>query len=72
MHKVHYHYKMPYTDSNYGNIFSFWDHLLGTFIKIKSYQNNLRLDTFFNKKDNESIKSSLYRPFEKSKLTIDK
>jgi hypothetical protein len=21
MHKVHHHYKLPYTDSNYGNIF---------------------------------------------------
>ena len=47
MHKVHHHYKMPYTDSNYGNIFSFWDHLLGTFIKIKSYQNNLRFRYLF-------------------------
>jgi hypothetical protein len=27
MHKVHHHYKLPYTDSNYGNIFSVWDRL---------------------------------------------
>jgi sterol desaturase/sphingolipid hydroxylase (fatty acid hydroxylase superfamily) len=31
MHKVHHHYKLPYTDSNYGNIFSVWDRLFGTF-----------------------------------------
>jgi sterol desaturase/sphingolipid hydroxylase (fatty acid hydroxylase superfamily) len=31
MHKVHHHYKRPQTDSNYGNIFSIWDHLFGTF-----------------------------------------
>jgi sterol desaturase/sphingolipid hydroxylase (fatty acid hydroxylase superfamily) len=29
MHKVHHHYKLPYTDSNYGNIFSVWDRLSG-------------------------------------------
>jgi sterol desaturase/sphingolipid hydroxylase (fatty acid hydroxylase superfamily) len=28
MHKVHHHYVLPYTDSNYGNIFSIWDRLL--------------------------------------------
>ncbi len=31
MHKVHHHYKRPYTDSNYSNIFSLWDRLFGTF-----------------------------------------
>jgi sterol desaturase/sphingolipid hydroxylase (fatty acid hydroxylase superfamily) len=31
MHKVHHHYQMPYTDSNYGNIFSIWDRVFGTF-----------------------------------------
>jgi len=31
MHKVHHHYVLPYTDSNYGNIFSVWDRLFGTF-----------------------------------------
>ena len=31
MHKVHHHFKRPYTDSNYSNIFSLWDRLFGTF-----------------------------------------
>ena len=31
MHKVHHHYVRPQTDSNYGNIFSIWDRLFGTF-----------------------------------------
>ncbi|TGK33773.1 sterol desaturase family protein [Leptospira gomenensis] len=30
-HKIHHHFKRPYTDRNYGNIFSFWDRLFGTF-----------------------------------------
>lgn len=31
MHKVHHHYIRPQTDTNYGNIFSIWDRLFGTF-----------------------------------------
>jgi sterol desaturase/sphingolipid hydroxylase (fatty acid hydroxylase superfamily) len=31
MHKVHHHYKRPYTDSNYSNIFSLWDRIFATF-----------------------------------------
>ena len=30
MHKIHHHYVLPYTDSNYGNIFSIWDRIFGT------------------------------------------
>ncbi len=29
MHKIHHHYRLPYTDANYGNIFSVWDRILG-------------------------------------------
>ena len=72
MHKVHHHYKIPYTDSNYGNIFSFWDHLLGTFKKLDPSKIIYGVDTFFNKTENESIKNLLYRPFEKSKSHINK
>src|SRR4030095_4834125 len=31
MHKVHHHWKQPYTDSNYGAVFSIWDRLFGTY-----------------------------------------
>ncbi|MHA8091035.1 sterol desaturase family protein [Aquirufa regiilacus] len=31
MHKIHHHIERPQTDSNYGNIFSIWDRLFGTF-----------------------------------------
>ena len=30
-HKVHHHQNQVYTDSNYGNIFIFWDKLFGTY-----------------------------------------
>ena len=32
MHKFHHHYQRPWTDSNYGNIFSVWDRVFGTFV----------------------------------------
>ena len=52
MHKVHHHYVMPYTDSNYGNIFSFWDRLFGTF-KTLNPSIIYGVDTFFNEEEME-------------------
>jgi sterol desaturase/sphingolipid hydroxylase (fatty acid hydroxylase superfamily) len=72
MHKVHHHYAMPYTDSNYGNIFSFWDRLFGTFKTLNPSKIIYGVDTFFNEEENGSIKNLLYRPFEKSKAPTNK
>jgi sterol desaturase/sphingolipid hydroxylase (fatty acid hydroxylase superfamily) len=43
MHKIHHHFKRPYTDSNYSNIFSLWDRIFGTFMytDVKSLQYGL-------------------------------
>lgn len=32
MHKFHHHFERPWTDTNFGNIFSFWDRIFGTFV----------------------------------------
>ena len=32
MHKFHHHFERPWTDSNYGNIFSIWDRIFGTLV----------------------------------------
>ena len=72
MHKVHHHYVMPYTDSNYGNIFSFWDRLFGTFKSLNPSKIIYGVDTFFNEKENESIKSLLLRPFEEYRAPTKK
>lgn len=72
MHKVHHHYVMPYTDSNYGNIFSFWDRLFGTFKSLNPSKIIYGVDTFFDEKENESIKSLLLRPFEESRAPTRK
>lgn len=63
MHKVHHHYKLPYTDSNYGNIFSVWDRLFGTFMKFDRDAIVYGVDTFPDEVENSSLKSLLKQPF---------
>lgn len=63
MHKVHHHYKLPYTDSNYGNIFSIWDRLFGTYMEFDRDKIVYGVDTFPDEKENSSIKGLLKQPF---------
>ncbi|WP_242157941.1 sterol desaturase family protein [Aestuariivivens sediminis] len=65
MHKVHHHYRLPYTDSNYGNIFSIWDRLLGTYMKLDPRDIIYGVDVFPNEKQNSNIKDLLIQPFQK-------
>ena len=65
MHKVHHHYKLPYTDSNYGNIFSIWDRLLGTYMEYDRDCIVYGVDTFFDEEENGKIKVLLKQPFHK-------
>ncbi|MGY3053789.1 sterol desaturase/sphingolipid hydroxylase (fatty acid hydroxylase superfamily) [Pedobacter sp. UYEF25] len=34
LHKVHHHHKLPYTDSNYGDILCIWDRIFGTYATL--------------------------------------
>jgi len=70
-HKIHHHYLQPYTDSNYGNIFSIWDHLFGT-VTIMDEMNNLvyGIDTHMSPKENSSIKNLLMIPFQEYRNPI--
>lgn len=63
MHKVHHHYQLPYTDSNYGNIFSIWDRLFGTYRYLDVDKIVYGVDTFPDEKENSSIKGLLRQPF---------
>ncbi|UJH66635.1 sterol desaturase family protein [Allomuricauda sp. SCSIO 65647] len=65
MHKVHHHYVLPYTDSNYGNIFSIWDRLFGTYMKLDPEKIVYGVDTFPDEKENGSILGLLKQPFHK-------
>ena len=65
MHKVHHHYVLPYTDSNYGNIFSIWDRLFGTFMTFDRDQLIYGVDVFPDEEKNGSIVELLKQPFQK-------
>ena len=64
-HKVHHHYVLPYTDTNYGNIFSFWDHLFGTAVYEKDLDSLVYgIDTHFKTEEHSSLKNLLLIPFQ--------
>jgi sterol desaturase/sphingolipid hydroxylase (fatty acid hydroxylase superfamily) len=63
MHKVHHHYVLPYTDSNYGNIFSIWDRMFGTFMKLDRDAIVYGVDTFPDEVENGDLKALLKQPF---------
>lgn len=65
MHKVHHHYMLPYTDSNYGNIFSIWDRLFGTFMILDREKLVYGVDTFPDEEANGNIGELLKQPFHK-------
>jgi sterol desaturase/sphingolipid hydroxylase (fatty acid hydroxylase superfamily) len=65
MHKVHHHHVLPYTDSNYGNIFSIWDRIFGTFMKLDREKLVYGVDVFPDEVKNSSISQLLKQPFQK-------
>lgn len=65
MHKVHHHYVLPYTDSNYGNIFSVWDRLLGTYMELDRDKLVYGVDVFPDEKENSNTLNLLKQPFQK-------
>lgn len=54
-HKFHHHYEMPWTDTNYGNIFSIWDRIFGTFIYHNPLDIVYGLDVLDGKKSNDIL-----------------
>ncbi len=65
MHRVHHHYVLPYTDSNYGNIFSVWDRLFGTYRVMDNRDLRYGVDTHMEQEDHQSLRRMLGIPFEK-------
>ena len=65
MHKVHHHFELPYTDSNYGNIFSIWDRIFGTYMELNKSKIIYGVDTDMNETQNSKFMSLIERPFKK-------
>ncbi|MCB9080618.1 MAG: sterol desaturase family protein [Lewinellaceae bacterium] len=63
MHHVHHHFVLPYTDTNYGNIFSVWDRLFGTFSKLDPEKITYGIDTHHSIPEYSHIGTMLKIPF---------
>jgi sterol desaturase/sphingolipid hydroxylase (fatty acid hydroxylase superfamily) len=64
MHKIHHHNLLPYTDSNYGNIFSIWDRIFGTYSYLEREKIVYGVDTFPDEIKNSSLAELLKQPFQ--------
>lgn len=65
MHKVHHHYRLPETDTNYGNIFSIWDRIFRTYMFTDAQKLNYGLDILDNSRD-QDLGYQLKVPFDRS------
>ncbi len=65
MHKVHHHWKQPFTDSNYGAILSIWDRLLGTLKKLDPKDIKYGLDRYYPNERDEDFIHLMKQPFQK-------
>ncbi|MDB6020230.1 MAG: Fatty acid hydroxylase [Pedosphaera sp.] len=45
LHQAHHHFKLPATNCNYGDVFSFWDRLFGTYLELPKSDTVFGLDT---------------------------
>jgi sterol desaturase/sphingolipid hydroxylase (fatty acid hydroxylase superfamily) len=64
MHKVHHHFIRPETDTNYGNIFSIWDRIFGTYHATPREHIKYGLDVLEGK-NVHNLKEQLRIPFDK-------
>ena len=73
MHKVHHHFEQPLTDTNYGNIFSIWDRLFGTFAQVDNTENLVYgVDTHMSPDENQQMGNLLKIPFQPYRPTPQK
>jgi len=63
MHRVHHHYRQPYSDTNYGNIFSIWDKIFRTYQKVDNRKLVYGLDTHMEKDKVNQVAYLLKAPF---------
>jgi len=68
MHKVHHHWKQPYTDSNYGTALSIWDRMLGTFKYLPPQEIVYGLDRYYDNEKDEEMGRLIKSPFEDAVL----
>ncbi len=68
MHKIHHHYKLPYTDSNYGTVFSLWDRLFGMYKYLPKNEIKYGLDRYYPNEKDENLGELMAAPFKKMEV----
>jgi sterol desaturase/sphingolipid hydroxylase (fatty acid hydroxylase superfamily) len=63
LHHVHHHFQQPYTDSNFGDVFSIWDRLFGTYAELSTDATVFGVDTHADRHVTESFKEIVMIPF---------
>jgi sterol desaturase/sphingolipid hydroxylase (fatty acid hydroxylase superfamily) len=66
LHHIHHHIELPYTNRNYGDVFSIWDRIFGTFIELPRKDVIFGLDTHLNPKLNTNYRRILAFPFSRT------
>ena len=64
MHHVHHHYVLPVTNTNYGNIFPYWDRLFGTYHEMAGRDLIYGIDTHPEPHEHSHIGNLLNVPFQ--------
>ncbi|MBC3783906.1 sterol desaturase family protein [Spirosoma utsteinense] len=64
MHHVHHHYRLPVTNTNYGNIFPYWDRLFGTYHEMPGRDVQYGIDTHPDPREHSHIGRLLKIPFQ--------
>lgn len=73
MHKIHHHYTQPLSDTNFGNLFAFWDRMFGTFAKVDDARElKYGIDTHMQPEENDRLGNLLAIPFQKYRTPIGK
>ena len=65
VHKFHHHFERPWTDTNFGNIFSIWDRMFGTLVYDDPQKIKYGLDTLAPNTD-EDVLFQFKIPFDKN------
>ncbi len=65
LHHVHHHYRLPYTDCNYGDVLSIWDRLFGTFTELEREKTVFGVDTHMDENINGKFVNVVKIPFQK-------
>jgi sterol desaturase/sphingolipid hydroxylase (fatty acid hydroxylase superfamily) len=63
LHHVHHHYQQPFTDSNFGDVFSVWDRLFGTYAELPTSETVFGVDTHQSKQITDNFKEVVMIPF---------